>query len=364
MGVQPPAVVPARPGTPGSGQVVALEPRTTGAAPATLVARDARTGAEIWSRPVASTFGPTRCGPYVCLAEATATRAPRLVALDPASGGRPRWRLPGLAEVQWSDAERAIVFRMGARPTLESCRLSDGRRLWAFPVERAVGRGLSLSGGWSFGVNGGVLVGSIAPYQSRAGGRLSAYGFFGLRVSDGRPVWTRTRLLRVHPSPHPSVALIGREVDTASRYAGFVVLDPRSGATVAKVPAERVPRHEWWPALPTDLSALAFLTREAPGTAIGLRPGASTAPGTAPVWSFCTADPEPLPITGQRGFYPAAALCAYDLATGRRASGAGAPPSWYTGAADGRVAWRDERGALHAARVPAGSPSTLTGMLG
>lgn len=355
MGVQPPAVA----GPPHEPLVVGLEPQRTGSWRATLVARDARTGRQRWTRPVDSTFGPARCGAYVCLSEFTARKNARFVALDPASG-KGRWQIPGIAEVEWSDEHRVVVFRMARHPSLEAHDLRTGKPLWSFAVEKAVGPGVNLSGGWAFGSLGGTLVGDIAPYQATRG-RLSAFGFFGVRLADGRPAWQRPRLLRVYPSANPAIALITREVDPKDRYGGFVQLDPRTGRTTARIPAASAPQTAWWLSFPSNLQTIGFLSQSHPGTAYDLRRGTSVTPHGLRTWSFCTVSPAPLRITGQRNFYPVAALCAYDLATGRKVATPGPPPGWYTGAVDGWRVWRDERGGLHAVHDARG---TTPGMYG
>jgi outer membrane protein assembly factor BamB len=357
MGVQPPAVVAAPPAPP---LVVSLEPRPASGRPATLVARDARTGRQRWARPVDSTFGPADCGPYVCVSESTARATARFVALDPATG-KDRWRLPGIAEVEWSDARRVVLFRMARRPVLESHDLRTGATQWSFAVDEAVGAGLNLTGGWDFGTIGDTLVGHIAPYQAGGGRRLSSFGFFGVRLTDGRLVWRRPGLLRVYPSASPATALITRVVDRRGRYAGFVRLDPRTGRSTGQLPAAAPPRATWWLSFPADLSAVGFLVPGHAGTAYDLSRGTAIAPSGLRAWSFCTVSPPPLKIVGQRGFYPVAALCAYDLTTGRRATPPGAPPAWYTGAVDGWRVWRDEHGALHAVHDARG---TTPGMYG
>jgi outer membrane protein assembly factor BamB len=364
MGVQSPALV-------GAGVVVALEPQKQGKWNATLVARDARTGQQKWTRPVDSTFGPVRCGPYLCMSEFTARKDARFVALDPATG-RGMWKMPGIAEVEWSDdpaaagggqaaAPRVVVFRMAKHPTLESRDLKTGKTLWTFPVEQAVGMGVNLSGGWAFGAIGDTLVGYLAPYQAKKTDPLSTFGFFGLRLTDGHPAWTRPRMLRVYPSANPAVTLITREVDPAGKYGGFSVLDPRTGQTSSRIPAEKAPHSAWWLAFPSDLSALGFLSKDHAGVAYDLHRATPVQVKGLKSWSFCTVDPGQLQIKGRPGFYPVAPLCAYDLATGKRIGDPGSPPAWYTGAVDGWRVWRDENGALHGAHDAKG---TSPGMYG
>ena len=356
MGVQPPAVV----GPPAQPLVVGVEPRPAGGRQAALVARDARTGRQRWARPVDSTFGPAGCGPYVCLSESTARATAHFVALDPATG-KDRWRLPGISEVEWSDARRVVVFRMARHPVLEAHDLRTGAVQWSFAVEDAVGAGVNLTGGWDFGALGDILVGHITPYKTGGRGRLSSFGFFALRLADGRLAWRRPGLLRVYPSANPTIALIARAVEHRDRYAGFIRLDPQTGRTTAQLPSTAAPRTTWWLSFPADLSSIDFLVPGRTGTAYDLRRGTATAPRGLRAWSFCTISPPPLKIVGQRNFYPVAALCAYDLATGRRAAAPGAPPGWYTGAVDGWRVWRDEHGALHAVHDARG---TTPGMYG
>jgi outer membrane protein assembly factor BamB len=366
MGVQPPALA----GTAGTAVVVALEPQKQGKWNATLVARDARTGQQKWTRPVDSTFGPVRCGPYLCMSEFTARKEARFVALDPVTG-HALWKMPGIAEVEWSDdpasgrapggAARAVVFRMAKHPVLESRDLKTGRTLWSFPVEQAVGMGVNLSGGWAFGAIGDTLVGYLAPYQAKKGQPLSTFGFFGLRLADGHPAWTRPRLLRVYPSANPAIALITREIDPSGKYGGFARLDPRSGRTISRIPAEKAPQSAWWLAFPANLSALGFLTKDHPGTAYDLARTTPVPLKGITSWSFCTVDPAQLRIQGRPGFYPVAPLCAYDVATGKRIGDPGPPPAWYTGVVDGWRIWRDENGALHGAHDTKGDSPGMYG---
>lgn len=354
MGVQPPAIV----GAGGRSILVALEPQ--GSAPV-LVARDARTGGQKWTRQVGSTFGPVGCGGYVCLSEDTAHKDAHFAVLDPATG-KAAWEMPGIGEVEWSDGRRAVVFRMAAHPVLEARELSTGRSVWTYPVEQAVGTGVNLSGGWAFGALGGeTLVGYLAPYQEKQGKELSAYGFFGLRISDGGLAWARPRMLRLYPSAAPAVALITREVDDKGRYGGFAQLDPRTGQTISEITADKAPRTGWWLAFPPNLAAIGFLSRDHKGTAYDLRRATPVSLTGLRAWSFCTITPAALPIKGQQGFYPVAALCAYDLATGKQIGAPGPPPGWYTGATDGWRVWRDEAGALHGVHDAQG---TIPGMYG
>ncbi|GAB3666474.1 PQQ-binding-like beta-propeller repeat protein [Actinocorallia lasiicapitis] len=354
MGVQPPAV--------GAGLVVAVEPQKTGKWNATLVARDARSGEQQWTRPVHSTFGPVACGADICLSENTAKKNARFVVLSGASG-KQRWTVAGIAEVEHADADRVVVFRMAKHPTLESRAAATGKGQWSFPVERAVGKGVNLSGGWSFGRSGDLMLGYVAPYQAKKGKKLSAFGFFGLDLATGKPRWARTRLLRVYPSASPAISLITRETDGKGGYGGFAQLDPATGRTLVEVPAVTPPKDSaWWLSFPSDLSSIGFLTRDRPGTAFDLRAAKPADPKNLRTWSFCTVDPAKLVIKGQPdGFYPVAALCAYDLAAGKRSDKITPPPSWYTGSVDGWRVWRDDRGALHGVRD---STTTEPGMYG
>jgi hypothetical protein len=370
LGVQPPAVT----GAPGSAMIVALEPRAAAGAQsgqegqagqwrATLVARDAKTGAARWTRRVRSTFGPARCGSAVCMSEDTARPNARFVALN-ASNGRPVWQRRGSAEVAWSDAERVVLFHLSRRPVVAAHELRTGKVRWTYPVERAVGRGVNAAGGWAFGSTdtsaAGTLIGYLGPYQRRQGARLSPFGLFALRLQDGKAVWTRPRMLRVYPSAHPAVAPIVREVDTAGRYGQLAYLNPRSGKTAAKVTMDDGPATNGWLALPRDLTNIGFLARGKPGVMYDLRSGKRAKP-QGKSWSFCAARPAPLKLKEHRGFYPIAALCPFDLANGQRNRAAEPPPAWYTGSVDGWRIWRDAGGALHGTRDARG---TVPGMYG
>lgn len=356
MGVQPPALA----GTEGKPVVVAVEPSTKGGKRGAVVARDARSGAEIWTRPVHSTFGPVRCGSYVCVSDSTARSNAEFVALDPTTGNE-LWKMPGIAQVQWSDADRVALFRLAKQPSVEVRDVKTGRTMWSFPVRKAVGANVNVSGGWSFGVNGDTLVGYLGPYQKEAGKPLSSFGFFALRLSDGERLWARKRLLRLYPSANPSVALVTRQVKGRSGYGDFEQLDPTTGQTQVTVPTSTAPKTPWWVAFPADLSKLGFLSQNKPGAAYDLKSKQTIEAKGQQAWSFCKVSQSELKIKGTRGFYPLAPLCQYDLATGKRVSTKAAPPSWYTGAENGWRVWRDEAGALHGVHDAKGS---FPGMFG
>lgn len=352
LGVTPAAVA----GSPDRPVVVSVEPRSSGAA---VVARYARDGRQLWARTVGTTFGPARCGDAVCLSEFTARKDARFAVIKTATG-ETSWRMPGVAEVEWADDRRVVVFRITEHPVVEAHDLASGRLLWSFPVQEALGRTVDLSGGWSFGALDDSLIGYLAPYRTDEGAPLSGFGFFSLGLDDGRLRWVHRRSLRTYPSANPAVALITRDVDSRDRYGGFTQLDPRTGRTVAAVPAMPDAGSDRWPAFPADLSSLGLLSPGHLGQAYDLRTGRRIS-GHIRAWSFCTVNPAPLKISGSAGFLPSPALCPYDLMTGRRLASTEPPPGWYTGAVDGWRVWRDERGGLHGRHDADG---TVPGMLG
>ncbi|MFG1700892.1 PQQ-binding-like beta-propeller repeat protein [Nonomuraea sp. NPDC049309] len=344
MGVSTPALVRSGDQT----IVVALDPGKKGRWNATLIAHDARTGAAKWSRPVHSTFGPQRCGPYVCLSEHTALAKARMVVLDPATG-KVLWKLPGISEVEWSDDNRALLLRLAGNPMVESYELKTGRLQWQQPIEQALGPGIDLSGGWAFGAAGDDLVGYVAPYTNPRTKKVSAFGLFSIKIADGTINWMRPSVVRVYPSGNPGLAPVVRPVDRHGSYGGFARLDPVTGRVVGQITASDVPGSGWWLAFPDRMDKLGFLQHRAKGSAFDLAAGRPVPPENVRAWSFCVTDPKPLPLRGQPpGFYSTAALCEYDLGTGKRVAPASTPPSWYTGSQDGWRLWRDERGGLHA----------------
>ncbi|GAA4631130.1 PQQ-binding-like beta-propeller repeat protein [Actinoallomurus vinaceus] len=352
LGIAPAAVA----GPPNRAVVGSVEPGSSGAA---VVGRDVRTGRQRWARPVGTTFGPARCGDSLCLSEFTAGKNARFAVLDPVTG-KTSWTMPGVAEVEWADRRRVVVFRIAAHPVIEAHDLASGRSLWSFPVEQALGGTVDLSGGWSFGALDDDLIGYLAPFRTRQGAPLSAFGFFSLRMEDGVLQWVHRRSLRLYPSANPAVALVTRDVDANDHYGGFTQFDPRTGRAVAAIPAPPRSDPDRWPAFPADLSALGLLQPGHPGQAYDLRTGGPIA-GHVRAWSFCTVTPSPLKINGSTGFFPVPAVCPYDMMTGRRLASAGPPPGWYTGAVDGWRVWRDERGGLHGRHDADG---TVPGMLG
>ncbi|WP_460301908.1 outer membrane protein assembly factor BamB family protein [Actinocorallia aurea] len=351
LGVQPPAIV--------GDLVVAVEPR--GGGRKALVAREARDGLERWARPVTSTFGPAECGPNVCLTEDAGNAKARFTVLEGATG-RPLWRVPGVAEVQHADADRLVLLRRTARPSVAAYGAVTGVREWAFPLAAAVGPDADLDGGWASGIAHGMLLGYVGP--NRKGARLTSFGYFALRLTDGRRIWTRPGMLRVHPSASPAVALVGRELGKRGAYGGFTRLDPKTGAKGPIVPASALPQDTpWWLSFSDDLGYVGFLAGRRQGTAYSLLKGNAVNADGMRTWGFCTVEPAVLKLKGGlKGFYPTASLCPYEVAEGRRAADQTVPPpSWYTGAKDGWRVWRDEKGALHGVNDGGG---TIPGMYG
>ncbi len=358
MGVQAPATVET-----GKNQavVVSVDPSKQSKWNATLVARDARTGQQKWTRPIHSTFGPQRCGPYICFPEHTALATARVVVLEPQTG-RTLWRISGIAEVEWSDPTRVILLRLAAHPVLEAHDLKTGKTLWQIPIEQALGSGVDLSGGWAFGATGDHLVGYVAPYTNPRTKKTSTFGLFSVRLADGVVDWMRPSVVRVYPSGNPAFAPIVRPVDQQGQYGGFARLDGQSGRVVGQITATQVPGSGWWLAFPQKMDKLGFLKHNAPGSAFDLATGQTASVKGVNGWSFCVTDPQPLRLAGASpGFYSVAALCEFDLATGKRITSDGAPPAWFTGSQSGWRLWRDEQGTLHAINDSTG---TAPGMYG
>ncbi|MEU6999597.1 PQQ-binding-like beta-propeller repeat protein [Nonomuraea sp. NPDC046570] len=353
MGVSAPAIA--------DGVIASVDPAKMGRWKAMLTARDARSGRVRWTRPVHSTFGPQRCGPYLCLSEHTALAAARVVVLDPATGGQ-LWKLPGIAEVQWSDAKRVVLLRLATNPVIESYELKTGKLHWQQPIEQALGPDIDLSGGWAFGATGANLIGYVAPYTSPRTKRTSAFGLFSVKLDDGTINWMRPSVVRVYPSGSPGYAPIVRPVDQQGLYGGFAKLDADSGRVLGQITAAQVPGSGWWLAFPARMERLGFLKHDTKGSVYDLATGQSVPVEEQHGWSFCVTDPKPLPLKGQApGFYSIASICEYDLSTGKRVAGQGAPPSWFTGSQDGWRLWRDEKGGLHGVNDGA---ATAPGMYG
>lgn len=353
MGVSSPTIV--------GGVVVALDPAKKGRWNATLIARDARTGQQKWVRPVHSTFGPQRCGGYICLSEHTALRGARVIVLDPATG-KQMWKLPGIAEVEWSDANRVLFLRLAANPMIESYELKTGKLQWQQPLEQALGPGIDLSGGWAFGATGENLVGYIAPYTNPQTKKVSTFGLFSLKITDGSINWMRPSVVRVYPSGNPGFAPVVRPVDQQGQYGGFARIDSETGRVVGQITAAQVPGSGWWLAFPDRMDRLGFLKHNTKGTAFDLASGKPVSVDEQHGWSFCVTDPKPLALRQQMpGFYSVAAVCEYDLASGKRVAAPVAPPSWFTGSQDGWRLWRDEKGAVHGIKD---ATATAPGMYG
>ncbi|MEV7965404.1 hypothetical protein AB0O34_05405 [Sphaerisporangium sp. NPDC088356] len=359
MGVQPPAAIETGQG---QGVIAAIDPAKRGRWNATLIVRDARTGQRKWSRPVQSTFGPQRCGPYLCMSENTALASARMVVLDPLTG-KLLWKLPGISEVEWSDPSRVVMLRMAKHPVLSAHDLKSGAPVWQLPVEQALSTGIDLSGGWAFGTAGENLVGYVAPYTNPKKNKTSAFGLFSVKLANGTVNWLRPSVVRVYPSGSPGFAPVVRPIDERGQYGGFARLDPGSGRVIGQIAADQVPGTGWWLAFPKDMGRLDFLKPNGSGSAFDLPSGRAAPVKDQRGWSFCVTDPKPLPLAGQpQGFYSVASLCEFDLATGKRVPGApGVPPAWFTGSQDGWRLWRDEKGALHGVRDTTG---TAPGMYG
>lgn len=101
------------------------------------------------------------------MSEHTALAGARVVVLDPATG-KLMWKLPGIAEVEWSDPGRVLLLRLAANPMLESYELKTGKLQWQQPLEQALGPGIDMSGGWAFGATGKTSPATSRPTPTRA----------------------------------------------------------------------------------------------------------------------------------------------------------------------------------------------------
>lgn len=356
LGVQPPAVVDG----PEGALVVALEPADKeGKNTATLIARDARTGTEEWTRPIHSTFGPAACGSYICLSENTSRPNPRFVVLEPTTG-KAIWKIPGVAEVQGATGERVVLMTMNDNPALQSRDLHSGQPQWKLPLARATSGPVNLAGGWYFAEVGNSIIGYVGPYRESAEAAPSGYGYFAVNARDGKLLW-KQQVARLYPKPKPSSLLLTRQ-GAPGNWRGFVRLDPKTGRTTAEVPPDRVPNFRYWLGFSTDLKTLGFLPAERrPGKAFDLNTGRPVDVDGRTVWSFCSRNPRPLPIVGHEGFYASAAVCEFNLADGTQLRSDQVPPKWVTGATNGWRVWRDESGAVHGIKDDSG---TSPGMYG
>ncbi|MFF5206653.1 PQQ-binding-like beta-propeller repeat protein [Streptosporangium sp. NPDC000396] len=358
MGIPPPAIVET---AQGQAVAVAIDPARQGRWNATLAAVDAKSGAQKWTRPLHSTFGPQRCGAFVCVSEHTALSKARVVVLDPLTG-RTMWKLPGIAEVEWSDASRVVLLRLAQHPVLEARDLKSGKVVWQLPVEQPLGAGVDMSGGWSFGATADNLIGYVAPYTNPTTKKVSSFGLFSVKLADGTVNWIRPSVVRVYPSGSPGFAPVVRPVDQQGQYGGFARLDAESGRVLGQIPAAQVPGAGWWLAFPDRMDKLGFLRHDKPGSVFDLATGQSAELKDERGWSFCATDPKPLALKDQNaGFYSVASLCEFDLASGKKAAGSTAPPTWFTGSQNGWRIWRDEKGGLHGIKDGAG---TTPGMYG
>jgi hypothetical protein len=271
-----------------------------------------------------------------------------VVVLDPDTGAL-KWKLPGIAEVEWSDRERVLMLRLAKNPMIESYDLKTGKLQWQQPIEQALGPGIDMSGGWAFGATGDDLIGYVAPYTNPKTKKVSTFGLFSVKISDGTINWMRPSVVRVYPSGSPGFAPVVRPVDRQGAYGGFARLDSGTGRVVGQITAADVPGSGWWLAFPNRMDKLGFLKHDHQGSTFDLANGKPVPVEEQRGWSFCVTDPKPLPLRGQApGFYSTAALCEYDLATGKRIADAAAPPSWFTGSQLGWRLWRDVKGGVHA----------------
>src|SRR5690606_33344230 len=172
-------------------------------------------------------------------------------------------------------------------------------------------------------------------------------------------------VVRVYPSGSRSFAPVVRPVDGQGQYGGFALLDAESGRVIGQIGTHQIPGSGWWLAFPERPSTLGFLKRDSAGAAFDLTTGRAAELDGLRGWSFCVTDPQPLKLKNvtPTGFYAVAALCEFDLATGKKvADGSARPPLWFTGSQDGWRLWRDEKGALHAVKDGSGTTPGMYGL--
>ena len=349
MGVSAPALVETGQGP----TIVALDPARKGRWNATLVARDARTGKQKWTRPDPFDVRPPALRAVrLPVGAHRARRAPAwsCSTRPPASS---MWKLPGIAEVEWSDRDRVLLLRLAKQPDDRVVRPQDrqapvaaAHRAGARPRHRHVGRlGLRRHRRRPHRLRRpvhqpedeeGLHLRPVLRQDRRRHDQLDA-PLGGARLPQRQP-----RLRPRRPPGRPAGRLRrlrpARLRDRPGRRPDHRRRRPRLRLVA------RLPQPHGQARLPQARPA-----RAAPSTS---PPASRCRSRTQRGWSFCVTDPKPLPLSGQApGFYSIAA--AVRVRPGRPASGSPTPAAPPSGSPAARTA-----GGCGATRRAACTPST------
>jgi outer membrane protein assembly factor BamB len=150
------------------------------------VARDSRTGKQVWRHPVSDTSTYSKCGNLFCFDTLDADYAGKLVAVDPETG-RTRWSYatPVQFTVLSTDASTITIETLGKGTTVVELDAATGKVQWKAMGDAALGSGATTDGGWNGGTWGDVVISDLDAERP-----TDPAGTFAIDKRTGKRLWT------------------------------------------------------------------------------------------------------------------------------------------------------------------------------
>jgi hypothetical protein len=360
MGLQAPVAVQGRHG------LVAVEleaTRAQGAAggASAYVGRDARTGGQLWSYPVAGTLGAYDCGSVACI-EVEGDDGSRMVGIDPDTGST-TWTYSGAGQmdVLAESGGDAVLLTLGEPSQTLSVDTSTGDVKWTYDNTKALGNGTTSDGGWEASTGAGNLVETLGSYNG------SPSGMFALSLATGKLAWARKGVAppieltvdvdATQPTAAersvdavPPVVELAKETDTTFDVSGLEGIDPATGrATWTRSLSLHYTKSGARPlGVISDNGKTAWIRDPQTGQLIGtaLDTGAAV-PATGTAWQVAQPD-KPVELSATKQFVGPTQVNLIRLPS-LSAAGPRVPPEFLSARTGNTAAWVSADGLLHGA---------------
>ncbi len=154
--------------------------------PYAYVARDSRTGKQVWRHPVSDTSTFIPCGNLFCFDTLDDQYAGTLVAVDPETG-KTRWTYAASTQFTFvgADAKTIDIETLGTGTTVIGLDASTGKVLWTSSGAAALGTGATTDAGWNSAAWQDVVLADLDADSAHG-----PAGTFAIDRRTGKRLWT------------------------------------------------------------------------------------------------------------------------------------------------------------------------------